>query len=66
MSEIHAVVCIDSETGRVSIDWATTRAKFSDETVFDGKLHRWTNPSPEEDEKMDKLESILSHIVLDD
>jgi len=34
MSQIHIVVCYDTETNSVDVDWETTGAKFNGEVIF--------------------------------
>lgn len=61
MAQIHVVVCYDTEDGSTSIDWATTLAKFHEESIYHPEDEKWDYPTDGENKIIDELISQLDH-----
>lgn len=68
MAQIHLVICYDTESDSVEVDWATTQAKFHEMLVFHPDTGQWDTPSGEEDELVNiliqEVDAALSEVQL--
>ena len=65
MSQIHLVIMYDTEDRSVSVDWATTQAKFHEENIYRPEEESWDYCTEEEDKIIDELIPQLDHLFKD-